>query len=86
MVDDEDFLDEATRNILDVVKDKLKTKNRSQTNTDERRMVALEVFEDTLTDAKYPMLIFYQLIIQWFDEPFQHTHDPSPGKYVHLLF
>lgn len=79
MVDDQDFLDDATRDILDAVKDKLKTKI-SKTNSDERRMIALEVFENTLADAKHPILIFYQLIIQWFDEPFHQ--DPSPGTYI----
>ena len=67
--------------IMKAVKIKLESKI-SKLKSDERRGFALETFSDALPEAENPLLLFYQLIIAWFNEPFLlHDHILLTGKY-----
>ena len=60
--------------IMKAVKIKLESKV-SKLKSDERRGFALETFSDILPEAEKPLLLFYQLIMAWFDEPLLlHDH------------
>ena len=60
--------------IMKAVKIKLESKV-SKLKSDERRGFALETFLDILPEAEKPLLLFYQLIMAWFDEPLLlHDH------------
>jgi len=60
--------------IMKAVKIKLESKI-SKLKSDERRGFALETFSDALPEAEKPILLFYQLIMAWFDEPLLlHDH------------
>lgn len=60
--------------IMKAVKIKLESKV-SKLKSDERRGFALETFSDVLPEAEKPLLLFYQLIMAWFDEPLLlHDH------------
>lgn len=54
--------------LMKAVKIKLESK-MSKLKSDERRGFALETFSGALPEAEKPLLLFYQLIIAWFNEP-----------------
>ena len=67
--------------IMKAVKIKLESKI-SKLKSDERRGFALETFSDALPEAEKPLLLFYQLIMAWFDEPLLlHDHILLSGMY-----
>ena len=66
---------------MKAVKIKLESKI-SKLKSDERRGFALETFTDALPEAEKPLLLFYQLIMAWFDEPLLlHDHILLSGMY-----